>query len=287
MTKFIFNVFIYTILLVDFIPAQNLRLSILIEKNEFIYGEPVYAFATIENKSNTELEISPFTAQARVSSLQIEVYENNLKLTPNWDYKFVDVDYLKYSLNSEEILYDMLEISGWYGNTKNELVGNSGFGINYYAFRPGKYKIRIEYLSQENNLLYDETNFEVRSPKTEAELFHNDLFKMSASSFNNELYEDYKNGLLSILNDSSNSIYKALALYHLRIFSMSKENNGNYLTYLKRLIIEYPDSFLTISTIGTQWLLNRESLSTEEILNSLRKSKYYHIYKYFLSGHLL
>jgi len=281
------NILFVTLFLVEFIIAQDLKIIILMEKNEFVYGEPVYAFAAIENISNTELEISPFTAVARTSSLRVEVYENNIMLTPNWNYKFVDGEYLNYSLASKAILYDMLDISSWYGNTRNELVGNSGLGINYYSFDPGSYKIRIEYLSQENKLLYHEINFEVRSPKSEIELYHFDILKLSVLSLQTELYEEYKHKLLSVIDDSNNSIYKQLALYHLRIFYMSKEDTEGYLSCLKKMIIEYPDSFLTLGTIGSQWIDNRDLLISEEVLNRLRTSKYYLIYKHYLNGHLL
>lgn len=260
--------------------GQGTGINILIDKNEFLYNEPIYAIITLKNISDKIIKIPPYYTQITSPNILIEFEDaRGNKLTPKFG-ENTDIKYIGKNILPNETVTDFFPISTIYGMKDNPISGGA-YGLDFYSLPIGKYKLKINYVDKGANISIVSNIVEIsinEMTNDEDKIVFNRLSEI-ASEYRENLNSQMITNLTNIISDTLDSNFKQFA-YGKLIITSYLNGDDKFKEYLRELIIKYPDNVYTFVILMFFWdskEIFNEQLVREKIKSSIYYDSFVHI----------
>lgn len=226
--------------------AQELEMTLLVEKNNYLEQEPITALLVLQNISSKEIDVRDFGSEANGASVKLIVQDESSNLI-NYhggivDAVFIEPNYLEPGNTTNTVFF----IGRSYGN--NDPQTNNGFNVvllaSYIARRfltEGTYNIYAEYKYRHGNVVKSNViEINVQKPYSDAQMQVYRELKKAVAQFDSGNLEEYYSILLNIINNYPDNPYTKVAYTQIFINANEKKLDNER---IKRLIIDYTEHF--------------------------------------------
>jgi len=281
MRNFIFSLLLFVIILFNYASAQELEISLVMDKTNYLKYETIKAVAELKNISLDDFAITqPFLAESYGSGIEVILFDSLNNKTPASDQHSLD-DYMTgdLKLKPNESLITLLHLSRWFGE---RIPGGNFAGGDYHSLEPGTYKLQSTFEYIENNTRHKITSniveFEIIKPtEKELNIFY-DIRNISSESLGIST-EQYLENLSKAINKYPQSCY-VLGVYY-SFFLSADTATFELKEKILKMIEDYPSSFVTLASllisknkVGDFIKLAESQLKAKSELNKTMLEKY-------------
>jgi len=281
MRNFIFSLLLFVTILFNSSFAQELEITLSIDKTNYLKYETIKAVAELKNISLDDFAITqPFLAESYGSGIEVLLFDSLNNKIPARDQHALDAYMTRdLELKPNESLITLLHLSRWFG----EKIPEGNFtGGDYRTLEPGKYKLQSTYEYIAHNTR-QKTNsnivgFEIIKP-TEKDLnIFSDIRNITSESLGIST-EQYLENLSEAINKYPQSSY-VLGVYY-GFFQSADSATTELKEKMLKMIEDYPSSFVTLASLlnsknkGKDFMKLAESqLKEKSELNKTMLEKY-------------
>jgi len=243
---------LFVIILFNYTSAQELEITLTMDKSDYLKYETIESFSELKNISTKEIFISrAFDAAVPTSGTEILLFDENGKRILAKGYNFRgDGYFIGSDLFPNQNLMSLLNFSQLgLGENKPQ-----GWEVNLeYTYLPvGRYKIQLSYIYVKDKVeqkIYSNTcAFNISEPTEDDLKIFNEIREINRKMFSipETLYPE---SVKTIFNNYPSHVY-TLSVYE-NFITTSYQKESDQQEYLLKMIEDHPSSFLTLlSVIG-------------------------------------
>jgi len=263
MKIFMITVLLIFIILFNYTSAQELEITLTMDKSNYLKYETIESIAELKNVSTKEVFISrTFEAAVPTSGTEILLFDENGKRVLAKGYQFRAHGYfIGFDLFPNQTLVSFLNFSQLgLGEIalKDELVMPGMVAFEYTFLPVGRYKIQLSYTylsgKVERKIFSNICEFSISEPTEDDLIIFNEIREINGKMFSIPETK-YPESVKTIFNKYPNHVY-TLAVYENFITTVYQKESDQQ-EYLLKMIEDHPSSFLTLrSVIGCRKLTN-------------------------------